>query len=126
MTAIANDLMVDIGLASFIVGASVLFFVAAFSALVVAMVRNPGSMNSLADGELAVRALCCSYFLVAIFAATMVDVLRSGLKAVFVCFAQVCDVYLGVLGGPTLTFALSSSLRLFMHSKGCRLCSCAP
>lgn len=89
MTTIANDAVVDIGLAGVVLGATMLYLFAVF--LVLTAVSDVLHGNTSLSGIFGtfVWVVSGSYVLVAIVVATTLEALRSGVKAVFVCFVQV-------------------------------------
>ncbi|CAM9256058.1 unnamed protein product, partial [Hapterophycus canaliculatus] len=88
MITIANDAVVDIGLAGVVLGATLLYSIAAFFVLIAISDTLYGNAYLSPVFGTAIRDVCCSYVLVAVVVATALEVLRSGVKAVFVCFVQ--------------------------------------
>ncbi|CAN0274661.1 unnamed protein product [Scytosiphon promiscuus] len=88
VTTIANDVVVDIGLAGVVLGATMLYWVVAI--LLLALVSDTIHGDALLSDVFwaALRLVCWSYLLVVIVVATTLEALKSGVKAVFVCFVQ--------------------------------------
>ncbi|CAM9643374.1 unnamed protein product [Pylaiella littoralis] len=88
VTTVANDVIVDAGLAALVLGATVCY-VAVASALGQVVVKLSGSSSG--GGFLVqetVAMVVVSYLLVTVIVGTTVEVLRSAFKAVFLCFVQ--------------------------------------
>lgn len=100
VTALANDVIVDMGLSLVAISAAILYCVIASTLFVIAFEINIGGLYDDMNGSnfggadsvrfwglfgpLIFGSLACVLLI-----STMLEVLRSGFKAIFVCFVQV-------------------------------------
>lgn len=96
MTAIANDTVVDIGLTMLAIATSVVYMATAIAANMAVMLAY-SALPELAEGGGAysqffltfLASVLYGFVACVIIISTMLEVVRSGFKAVFVCFVQV-------------------------------------